>query len=152
MRILVDTNILTRIVEPGHIQHAPALQATDLLGKQGHDLYLVPQVIYEFWVVSTRPLQVNGLGRTPAQAATDLIAFKMLFTILEDTPLILPAWEKLVTAQAISGKDAHDARLVAAMGIHGVSGLLTFNKQDFQRFSAISLITPDTVIASPSTP
>lgn len=51
MRILLDTNLLTRMAEPGHSQHQPALDATILLGKQGNGLFLVPQILYEFWAV-----------------------------------------------------------------------------------------------------
>lgn len=56
MRILLDSNILTRMVEPGSPQHQLAADAAFLLATQGHTLYLVPQTLYEFWVVCTRPI------------------------------------------------------------------------------------------------
>jgi predicted nucleic acid-binding protein len=152
MKILLDTNLLTRMVEPAHRQHRAAMDATDLLGKQGHKLIIVPQVIYEFWVVCTRPLSVNGLGQTVAAAEIELANFKSLFTILGDSPLILAEWEKLVVALQISGKTAHDARLVAAMAVHGVTHLLTFNDQDFHRYSNITVLTPASVVAPPTSP
>src|SRR4051812_28543304 len=33
---------------------------------------IVPQNLYEFWVVLTRPTAVNGLGKTAAEAAAEL--------------------------------------------------------------------------------
>ena len=91
MKVLPDTNILTRMVEPGHVQHQAALDSTDLLGKQGRDLVLVPQVLYEFWVVCTRPLNLNGLGRTAVEAEAELANFKSLFAILDDLPRFFPS-------------------------------------------------------------
>jgi hypothetical protein len=62
MNYLVDTNILTRLAEPGHAMHQPTLDAVKSLGRQGHKLRIVAQNLYEFWVVGTRPTTVNGLG------------------------------------------------------------------------------------------
>jgi predicted nucleic acid-binding protein len=80
MRILLDTNILTRLIEPGHAMHRDALDATRTLGTQGHTLCIVPQNLFEFWVVCTRPTANNGLGKTAAEAAAELSGLKSLFT------------------------------------------------------------------------
>jgi hypothetical protein len=53
----------------------------------------------------------------------------------------------------VSGKKAHDARLVAAMLAHGLSRLLTFNVSDFARYPGITVLEPAQVLAGPpSTP
>jgi predicted nucleic acid-binding protein len=104
----------------------------------------VPQNLYEFWSVTTRPVAQNGLGFSSGQAAAALTRLKQLFTLLEDTPAILPEWERLVVAHAVLGKNAHDARIAATMLIHGVTHLLTFNDADFRRFP-ITVLTPAAV-------
>jgi predicted nucleic acid-binding protein len=152
MKVLLDTNILSRIVETGHLQHRAALDATDLLGRQKHDLVLVPQILYEFWAVCTRPLTANGLGRTVAEAESELAHFKSFFTILDESPLTLAEWEQRVVSLQIIGKNAHDTHLVAAMACHGISHLLSFNDQDFRRYSDITVITPDAVLNPPVSP
>jgi hypothetical protein len=48
----------------------------------------------------------------------------------------------------ILGKNAHDARLVAAMLVHGIPQILTFNNQHFQRFPGIVVLSPQDVIQS----
>jgi predicted nucleic acid-binding protein len=126
-----------------------AFDATVALAGWGHALCLVPQAVYEFWVVSTRPTNVNSLGRTAAEAAAEVAALRTRFILLDDTPAIFPVWEKLVTAHAVLGKNAHDARLVAAMLVHGVTHLLTFNDQDFRQFAAVTPLTPAAVLAAP---
>jgi predicted nucleic acid-binding protein len=47
----------------------------------------------------------------------------------------------------VKGKNAHDARLVAAMQRHGLTRLLTFNKPDFMRFPGINVYSPAEVLA-----
>jgi hypothetical protein len=100
MNVLVDTNLLLREVQPGHVQHRAAVDAGDALRLRGDVLCLVPQVLYEFWAVATRPAAVNGLGFSAAQAATELTRFKSLFQLLADSPAIFPEWERLVTSYA----------------------------------------------------
>jgi predicted nucleic acid-binding protein len=110
---------------------------------------VVPQVLYEFWVTATRPLAANGLGLSAAAAAAELARLKGLFTFLPDTAAIYPEWERVVTLHQVTGKNAHDARLVAAMGVHGLTHLLTFNTTDFARFPGVTALDPASVAASP---
>jgi predicted nucleic acid-binding protein len=148
MNYLVDTNILTRMADPAHAMHQEALDAVKLLIQQGHKLHVVPQNFYEFWVVATRPANVNGLGKTAAEALLDLTNLKGLFLWLDDLPLVYGVWEELVTKTPILGKNAHDARFVAAMTVHGLTHLLTFNIQDFRQYPSITAVTPADVLAS----
>ena len=74
MRILVDTNILLRIAQPGSPHHHDALAALDVLEQAGHELCLVPQVVYEYLVAATRPVNVNGLAMTAEETRTTFIS------------------------------------------------------------------------------
>ena len=149
MRILLDTNILLRLDDTGHIHHARALSAVDQLHAAGHELVLVPQVLYEYWVVATRPTEVNGLGLDPARVDQILSEWLELFTLLHDERRVFRFWRKLVTRYEVKGKNAHDARIVAAMERHGVSSILTFNTADFARFSGIAVLDPGEIPSGP---
>lgn len=146
MNTLLDTNILVRTAEPAHSMHRLALDAMAELRRQGETLCVVPQNVYEFWVVCTRPAAQNGLGMSPAQTQTELARLKALFTLLDDTPAIFPQWEQLVIQHQIQGKNAHDARLAAAMRVHGLSRILTFNVGDFQRYQTLTVLEPSQVV------
>ena len=65
MRILIDTNVLLRSAEPGHAHYQSSVDSIDILRRMGHELTIVPQVLYEFWSVATRPIVNNGLGMMP---------------------------------------------------------------------------------------
>src|SRR5437763_94333 len=101
--------------------HQTALDAVKLLARQGQKLHIVPQNLYEFWVVCTRPTEVNGLGKTAAEAAVELTNLKVLFLWLDETPLIFGVWQQLVASTPVLGKNGHDARFVAAMMIYGLT-------------------------------
>jgi len=146
MNYLVDTNILTRLAEPGHPLHQPALDAVKRLVAEGHDLHIVPQNLYEFWVVCTRPTAVNGVSKTAAEAAAEPASLESLFLWLDETPAIYGVWEQLVVSTPVVGKNGHDARLVAAMMVHGLTRLLTFNAQDFRQYPGITAATPTDVL------
>jgi len=143
---LLDTNILTRLAQPDHAQHLAARDAVRLLLERGEDLAIVPQNLYEFWVVATRPADANGLGMTVQQAQSELSQIKRVFRLSLDQRGILPRWEQLVVDHAVQGKTAHDARLVAAMARHDTTQLLTFNAGDFARFPHITVLTPESVL------
>jgi predicted nucleic acid-binding protein len=140
--ILLDTNLLLRYataVDPSHRIVASAIAA---LSEGGKALHTVPQNLYEFWAVATRPIQVNGLGLSPDECRTAITRIRRLFPLLPDQPTLLAEWESLVATHQCRGKLAHDARLVAAMRTHGLTELLTFNGDDFQRFPGITVLVP----------
>ncbi len=87
----------------------------------------------------TRPLAENGLGCTTEQAVAEIDNLARLFALLPEVSL-MQEWQWLVTKYRVSGKNTHDARLVAAMLVHGVANLLTFNPRDFARYSEIVVI------------
>ena len=142
MTFLVDTNILLRSVEPSHPMYAEAINAMSILLERGEELYIVPQNLVEFWNVYTRPIERNGLGHTATAAHTEVNLLKAIFPILLDTSAIYSEWERLVVTYSVVGVNVHDARLVAAMLVHQLTYILTFNTRDFARYSEIIAIAP----------
>ena len=128
-----------------HSMHAEATQATAALLRRGETVHIILQNLYEFWSVATREVQYNGLGLSVFDAQAELARLRTLFSFLSDSPAIYPEWERLVTQHAVRGRDAHDTRIVAAMNVHGITHLLTFNKDDFKRFQNLTVLLPSEV-------
>ncbi len=147
MRILVDTNVLCSLAQSGHARHESASAAVSTLESAGHELCLVPQVIYEYWVVVTRPAKENGLGMPPVDAERAVSLWLEIFTLLRDERGIFANWRELVVRHEVKGKLAHDTRLVAAMTRHSIASLISYNAADFSRFSHIVVATPEQVLA-----
>jgi len=144
MKILLDTNILLRLANPPDPHHAVAEQAVSELQADGHTLCLVPQNLYEYWVVAPRPGDQNGLGM-PATVDAAIENWLELFRLYRDERSILDGWRSLVVTHDVKGRPAHDARLIAALQRHRLDELLTFNTADFQRYG-INVTSPHDVI------
>jgi predicted nucleic acid-binding protein len=84
---------------------------------------------------------------TPSGVASELARLKSMFLLLPETPAIYPVWEALVIQHQVSGKPAHDARLVAAMQAHNLTAILTFDKTGFSRYPGIKVVHPEQVKA-----
>jgi predicted nucleic acid-binding protein len=101
-----------------------------------------PQNLVEFWNASTRPANANGLGFSPEQAARYVDRFQTLLRLVPETPEIFPSWRRLVLEHRVSGIQVHDARIVAAMRVHQVNKILSFDLDDFTRYSGITVVHP----------
>ena len=148
--MLIDTSILARTLQIRHPQYAMVTRAIEMLLDKGHNLHIVSQNLVELWVVATRPVEQNGLGLTPGAAAGELARIKSMFEFLPDSAAVYPIWEGLVIQHNVSGKPAHDERLVAAMLANGLQSILTFDASGFARYAGIQIINPADVIESPS--
>lgn len=142
MRYLIDTNVLLRLAEPSHPMHAAAQNAINVLVTNGDELCVVLQNLIELWHVATRPTQYNGLGFTQAQVIAEIQRIERFFQLILDAPEIYAEWKRLVIAYTIEGKQVHDTRIVAALNVHQITRLLTFNKGDFKRFTGIVAVSP----------
>lgn len=149
MNVLLDTNILLRMADTLSPMSATAVGAVGTLVARGDVLFLAPQVLYEFWAAATRPNAVNGLGMSCAQAAAEMARVRALFTFSPDNEDVFLTWEQLVITHHVTGKSAHDARLVAAMMVHGISHILTFNTGDFTRYPGITVLDPTAAVGVP---
>ncbi len=142
MIYLIDTNVLLRSVQKTHSMYEDVKNAVNDLLNEGNELCVIAQNLIEFWAVATRPQSSNGLGLSIEEAQNELNGLKQIFTVLPDTPEIFVQWEALVIKHRVMGKPSHDARIVAAMNVHVVNNLLTFNTDDFKRYTNINAVDP----------
>ncbi len=140
--ILVDANVWLRSIQPSHPNHQVAVEAIANAIDAGETLFITPQIAAESWNVTTRPIENNGMGFTADEAREELTRLEAFFTVLPETADVYAQWKRLVAAHDVKGVKAHDARLVAAMNIHGVTRLMTFNAQDFSRYASLKILTP----------
>jgi predicted nucleic acid-binding protein len=106
------------------------------------DLCYTSQNLGEFWNTMTRPANRNGYGLSPDEADIRAKDVEASFDLLPDTVAVHNEWRRLLVDYRVSGVQVHDARLVAAMHIHSVKRILTFNIKDFTRFDDIEAVHP----------
>jgi predicted nucleic acid-binding protein len=145
---LADTNVLIRTIDRCHAAHPDAVGALRVLLSSGDRVCLSSQNVIEFWNVCTRPIERNGLGLSPAEVDREVSRLEGVLAHIPDVPAIYGEWRRLVVAYSVSGVKVHDARLVAAMNVYGISHLLTFNRPDFARYAGIHVVHPSDVSRS----
>ena len=145
MLVLADTNILLRLLNPADPEYAAVRGAVDALVARGDQLCFLSQNLVEFWNVCTRPTDRNGFGLTSSETDARAKLIEGNFLFLPETERVHTEWRRLVVQYSVAGVQVHDARIVAAMLVHGVSHLLTLNDRDFGRYSGISAVHPRTM-------
>jgi predicted nucleic acid-binding protein len=99
-------------------------------------------------LVLTRPKERNGLGYSIIETQIEIARIKNILPLILDTPTVFEKWERLVNVYQVKGVNVHDARLVAVMLSHSLSHILTFNVDDFQRYSSeITIMNPNNIRA-----
>jgi predicted nucleic acid-binding protein len=142
---LVDTNILLRVTRRSDPQHQLVDTALARLAGQGTTLHYTHQNIAELWNAMTRPAARNGLGLSVGDAERQVHAIEAGMSLLPDGEAVYREWRRIVVQYGVLGVQVHDARLAAAMYVHGVSHILTLNVADFSRFSGLTAVHPNTL-------
>ena len=142
---LLDSNILIRWVQRTDADYALVALALDSLSKRGATLCYTSQNLAEFWNACTRPADRNGFGLTPQETDRRARLIESNLQLLPDSLAVHQEWRKLLVSHSVSGVQVHDAGLVAAMRVHSVKRILTFNDRDFARYSDIEAVHPRTV-------
>ena len=143
MSVLLDTNILLRIVDRTSSQSVAARAAVTRLARDGTELHFYTQNPIEFWAVATRPRVNRGLGLSHPQADVRIDRFSRRLDFIPDPPDVFMRWRQLVTTRDVSGKPAHDAPLAATALAAGIPQILTFDSGGFGRYAADGLTVID---------
>ncbi|MGB9147818.1 MAG: type II toxin-antitoxin system VapC family toxin [Acidobacteriaceae bacterium] len=142
---LIDSNILIRWVKPDDRDYPLVNSVIEGLIRQRGRLCYTSQNLAEFWNACTRPPGRNGYGLSTNEADLRARVIENTLDILDDGPAVHREWRRLIVAYRVSGVQVHDARLVAAMHVHGVKRILTFNGRDFTRYPTVEALHPQSL-------
>jgi len=145
---LIDSNVLIRWVQPEDSGFRIVERAIHRLEDTDDTPCYTSQNLGEFWNLLTRPADRNGYGLSLGEADVRARKIEAKFRLLYDGLAVHEEWRRLLVDYRVSGVQVHDARLVAAMHIHGVGRILTFNTSDFARFGNIEAVHPKDMVAS----
>lgn len=133
--ILLDTNILVHSKLASSPHYSKVTQRLTDFYEYNEELIICPQVLYEFYVVATRPANKNGLGISSHEALTEINNLQETFTLISEPEGLFSDWMSLLQKYQTLGKSAHDTRLVAYMIGHGISHIYTLNPADLNRYN-----------------
>ncbi len=138
--LFVDTNVLLTATDQSRPYHRQAQRVLGLANRAGFHLGVSGQVLREYLVVATRPIEVNGLGLGVDDALSNVDEFRGRLVFYEETEAVANRLRQLVRKHAVTGKRIHDANVVATMLTQGVSRLITENSADFASFPEIGTV------------
>lgn len=135
--VLVDTNVLLTATTPERPLHERAMAVLNGWPNRGVPILTSGQILREYLVVATRPIEVNGLGLAPAAALENVEAIAARLRYLDETEAVSERLLSIMGEVPCSGKQIHDANLVALALTHRAKRLVTGNTDDFARFDRL---------------
>jgi predicted nucleic acid-binding protein len=138
----VDTNVLLRAQYSSFAQHVACRTLIEHQWQNDVELWISRQVIREYLVQVTHP---RTFQVPPAMSQIEMRIQDMLtlFRVADERDVVTSHLLHLMKEYSISGKQMHDANVVATMLAYDIDTLLTLNEADFKRYSdKIDVVTP----------
>ena len=146
--LFADTNVFLSATDRSRKHHAEARELLQAAGEGKAILAVSGQIIREYLVVATRPVEVNGLGLAVEDALKNIAVFtRPPFLFCEESERVARRLRDLVQTHRLMGKRVHDGNIVATMLAEGIDRLITENVGDFASFEEIEAIGLE--VASP---
>ena len=139
--VFIDTNVLIYAklaLSPFHLTAVDRLKELD---SQRVHFWVSRQVFREYVSAMSRPGVLTG--SIPMLSLTaDVRDFAGRFEVADEDARTTVHWLSLLEQIPTSGKQVHDANIVATMLANNIYSLLTHNVSDFARFSALISVLP----------
>lgn len=135
-RIFLDTNILISAIVPDSPRYFHARGVLQRLERSISELWISRQVLREFLSALTRP-QVFVKQFPLSALLTAANEYEQVFVVAEDHALVTQQLYFLLDKIPCGGKQVHDANIVATMLAFDIPQLVTYNTEDFSRFSGL---------------
>ncbi|MFW5743521.1 MAG: type II toxin-antitoxin system VapC family toxin [Spirochaetota bacterium] len=145
--LFLDTNVLLAATDRSRREHSNSRAILREAETAGCHLACTPQIIREYLVVASRPVDVNGLGMSAADALANVQAFRTRLTVVDESSRALQELLSLVATHDLTGKRIHDANIAAAMAAHGLDILVTSNGDDFRSLFLGRIVGPSECLA-----
>lgn len=133
-RVVLDTNVLLAATDEERSDHQDAVTSLNEWPASGVVLYTSGQILREYLAVATRPVDHNGLGMPQPAAVANVRALRGRLRLMAEHDKVTDRLADLLDAVDCTGKQVHDANVVATMLVHGVDTVITSNVEDFARF------------------
>ena len=146
--VFIDTNVLLTATDESRPNHEAARRLIAESGRNGMHLAVSGQVLREYVVVATRPVDVNGMGLNSRHAIGNVEAFLGFLRLCDETEAVADKLRRLGLKHNLQGKRFHDANIVATMSVHGIGVLVTDNLKDFAVFDDIDAVALSDAVAA----
>jgi len=108
--LFVDTNVLLTATDESRQMHSEALNLLSGITNWGKRLASSGQVVREYLVVATRPIENNGLGLSVADAEANVVRFLRHLDLYDETEEVSVRLRQLAMTHNLRGKRHHRRR------------------------------------------
>ena len=133
-RVFVDTNILVSALLPESPKYFHARGILRRLAEADAEVWISRQVIREYLATMTKYERLWS-DVTRAALIDAVRTLERHYIVAEELPIVAEQLYFLLGQVPTGGKQVHDANIVATMIAYDVRTLLTYNLDDFKRFS-----------------
>lgn len=140
---VLDANILAYAINADAPQHAASRALLDEASDPSITLYVTSQILCEFYSIVTNPRRVAA-ACTSSQAVTIIATILALpgIHVLPTPASAVVRWMRLLERRPVTGADVFDLQIVATMQANGIQRIHTFNIDDFEVFSELTVLVP----------
>lgn len=122
-------------------QHAASRALLDAAREPSTTLYVTSQILCEFYSVVTNARRVPK-PRCPADALRAISGMLAFLQVLPIPARAVEGWLDLLRRHPVTGGDVFDLQIVATMQANGIQRNYTFNRDDFEVFPELAVVTP----------
>jgi predicted nucleic acid-binding protein len=141
-KVFCDANVILRAYHDVFPQHVAVKAVFDRLLADVADLWISRQVIREYLVQITHS-RTFVTALTSDEAVQHIGNILQTCRVVDETSATTHMLLTLLRDYSVSGKQVHDANIVAVMLASGINTLLTLNTADFKRYEdRITLLVP----------
>ena len=106
------------------------------------------QTLCEFYSVVTNARRVSK-PRSPGDALSAISGLLSFVQVLPVPAVTVDGLLDLLRRRPVTGADIFDLHLVATMKANGILRIYTFNREDFEAFSELEVLTPGAWVRGP---
>jgi len=144
--IAVDANVLVYALYRDAPQYASSRAFLERAQRGDLTLCFTSQTVAEFFSIVTSARRVSA-PRTPEEAVAAIQSKSKMLALPGATLLPVPAdvtsrWLDLLSWHPVRGGAIFDLQLIATIMANGVERICTFNRQDFEGFPGLQVLTP----------
>jgi predicted nucleic acid-binding protein len=140
---VLDANVLAYALDVDAPQHAASRALLEAANDPSVTLYVTSQILCELYSVITNPRRVV-LVSSPTEALSIVSAMLALpgLQVLPTPVRAVVGWMQLLQRHPVTGGDVFDLQIVATMQANGINRIYTFNRDDFEVFPELVVLTP----------
>jgi uncharacterized protein len=142
-RVAVDANVLIYALYRDAAHHVASRAFLERAQRGELTLRLTSQVLAEFFSIVTSAKRVSN-PKTPEEAAAAIEAMLAIpgVTILPVPSDVTSRWLDMLSRHSVRGGAIFDLQLMATMAANRVERISTFNREDFEGFPGLQILTP----------